>query len=369
MTNSTTVIAEAGVNHNGQLDLAIELVDCAAESGANFIKFQTYRAEALASKRAKKAAYQKRSTNPNDSQLQMLQRLELSFDDHKVISRHCTDKGIQFLSSPFDISSLEFLTKTLGLKSIKLGSGELTNAPLLYAAAKTGVDIILSTGMSSIAEIEEALGVFAYGICKKHPPSSRRDFSEILLDSSVWPALAERITLLHCTTEYPAAVEEANLRAMNTLRKAFGVKVGYSDHTLGTSVSLAAVALGACVIEKHFTLDRNLPGPDHAASLEPSELTSFVTAIRDVERSLGSGIKQPSTNESLNRSIVRKSILAGTDILAGKILTHDNMTIKRPGCGISPMEYWDLLGAVTSCDLKQDDPIDWKYIKIGKLKY
>ncbi len=344
----TLIIAEAGVNHNGDLNMALELVDKAAEVGADFVKFQTFKATELASVSAKKANYQTRTTDAAESQLSMLQRLELTLEDHQAIMARCDEKGVRFLSTPFDLDSLSLLTDTFALPEIKLGSGELTNAPLLLAAGRKGVRIILSTGMGSLSEVEEALGVLAFAMCREGQPKSRADFAEVLLDPDVWPVLAGRVTLLHCTTEYPAAAEDANLRAMETMRCAFGLKVGYSDHTVGQAVSLAAVTLGACVLEKHFTLDRALPGPDHAASLEPGELASLIGGVRTVERALGTGIKQPGAAEVTNRAVARKSLLAARDLPEGHVLTAEDIMVKRPGNGISPMMLWDIAGTVTT---------------------
>ncbi|AUJ65713.1 N-acetylneuraminate synthase (plasmid) [Aestuarium zhoushanense] len=344
----TIIIAEAGVNHNGDMDIALALVDKAAEAGADYVKFQTFKATKLASPSAKKASYQTRTTDGAESQLAMLQRLELSLEGYHTIMARCAEKGVRFLSTPFDLDSLSLLTDTFALPEIKLGSGELTNAPLLLAAGRSRVKIILSTGMGSLAEVEEALGVLAFAMCRDGQPRGRADFAEALLDPAVWPVLAERVTLLHCTTEYPAAVEDTNLRAMETLRRAFGVQVGYSDHTVGEAVSLAAVALGACVLEKHFTLDRTLPGPDHAASMEPDELASLVRGVRAVERALGTGIKQPGAAEVANRAVARKSLLAARDLPEGHVLTQDDIAVKRPGDGISPMALWDTIGSVTT---------------------
>lgn len=356
----TLIIAEAGVNHNGNIDMALELVDAAALAGADYVKFQTFKATSLASPRAKKASYQLRNTNVNESQLAMLQRLELSVDDHKAIMLRCTEKGVKFLSTPFDLDSLDLLTQTFSLPEIKLGSGELTNAPLLLAAARSGVKIILSTGMGSLAEVEEALGVLAFGMCRRKEPIGRSDFAKVLLDPTVWPVLANHVKLLHCTTEYPAMVEDTNLRAMATLRSAFGLKVGYSDHTVGNSVSLAAVALGACVLEKHFTLDRDLPGPDHAASLEPKDLALLIQSVRRVECALGTGIKQPSLPEVANRPVARKSILARRNLTKGHVLELEDMVVKRPDGGVSPMALWDLVGQPLENDISKDEPINVK---------
>lgn len=357
MTSSTLIIAEAGVNHNGDLAMALELVNKAAEAGADYVKFQTFRATKLASASAKKAGYQTRTTDGAENQLAMLQRLELSIADHEAIIARCADKGVRFLSTPFDLDSLALLTQTFALPEIKLGSGELTNAPLLLAAGRSGVKIILSTGMGSLAEVEEALGVLAFAMCREGQPKGRADFAEILLDPAVWPLLAKRVTLLHCTTEYPAAAEDTNLRAMNTMRRAFGLSVGYSDHTVGQAVSLAAVALGACVLEKHFTLDRTLPGPDHAASLEPDELTALVSGVRVVESALGTGIKQPGAAEVANRTVVRKSLLAARDLRKGHVLTLDDIAVKRPGDGISPMALWDMAGRVTARNVAEGETL------------
>ena len=357
MSLSTRIIAEAGVNHNGSLKMALELVDVAAEAGADYVKFQTFNADKLASSRAIKAAYQMRATSVSENQLDMLKKLELSIDDHKAIIRRCRDHGIHFLSTPFDLDSLALLTDQLMLPEIKLGSGELTNGPLLLAAGRSEAKIILSTGMGSLAEVEEALGVLAFAMCKTGQPKQRADFAETLLDPAVWPVLSERVTLLHCTTEYPAAVEDTNLNAMDTMRRAFGVAVGYSDHTKGDAISLAAVALGATVIEKHITLDRNLPGPDHDASLEPSELASLIVSIRAVEKALGTGIKQPSNAEVQNRVAVRKSLIATQDISEGQSITSEVISIKRPGNGVSPMMHWDMLGVKAKRSIGRGEPL------------
>lgn len=361
MTNfKTLIIAEAGVNHNGNLEMALELVDQAAQSGADFVKFQTFISTELASANAKKAAYQARTTDNTETQLQMLQHLELSEEDHHLIIKRCSEKGIRFLSTPFDIKSLSLLTKSFNLPVIKLGSGELTNAPLLLEAGRSAAKIILSTGMGSLAEVEEALGVLAFSMCRHGQPKTRADFLEVLLDPIVWHKLADSVTLLHCTTEYPAAMEDTNLNSMETMRRAFGLKVGYSDHTKGFGVSLAAVALGACVLEKHFTLDRTLPGPDHSASLEPEELSQLVQSVRDVELALGTGIKQPSSAEISNREVARKSLLAKRDLGAGHVLTFQDIVVKRPGNGMSPMEFWDVIGQPLESDVKKDVVINVK---------
>lgn len=355
MRLGTLVIAEAGVNHNGDLEMALQLVDKAAAAGADYVKFQTFKAENLAAAHAEKAEYQVRTTRSAESQLTMLKKLELSLEDHEKIISHCKQKGVRFLSTPFDLESLALLTNTFSLSEIKLGSGELNNAPLLLAAGRTKAKIILSTGMGSLAEVEEALGVLAFAMCRKGQPKGRTDFADVLLDPHVWPILAKRVALMHCTTEYPAAICDTNLNAMKTLRQAFGLRIGYSDHTEGDAVSLAAVALGACIIEKHFTLDRTLPGPDHCASLEPEELKSLIQRIRIIEQAFGTGIKQPGKAEVANRSVVRKSLLAAKDLPVGHLLRLEDIEVKRPGYGVSPMALWDVIGTITERDVSKGE--------------
>jgi len=351
----TVIIAEAGVNHNGSLDRALELVDKAAIAGADVIKFQTFDAAKLASARAKKADYQVRNGEESGGQLEMLRRLQLSHDDHRRIIERCEATGIRFLSSPFDVASLRFLVENLGLAQIKLGSGELTNAPILFEAGRLKVDLILSTGMATLGEIEEALGVIALALGGGDPQPSRAAFADALARPEAWQLLKRHVTLLHCTTEYPAPDAETNLLAMDTLRAAFGLRVGYSDHTQGISIGIAAAARGALVIEKHFTLSRSLPGPDHAASLEPDELTEFVREVRRTEVALGSGVKQPGASEARNRDVARKSLVAARDLTAGAILTDADVVVKRPGGGISPMMYWEIIGTRLDSDKAQDD--------------
>lgn len=355
---SAIVIAEAGVNHNGDIDLALELVDKAAEAGADFVKFQTFKADKLASAAASKAAYQKTTTDAGESQLDMLRRLELTPESHRVLIDRCAQKGIAFLSTAFDLDSLAFLAADLGLKTLKLGSGELINGPILLAAARSGMRLMLSTGMGSLAEVEEALGVIAFGLLREGAPSGRADFAEMLLNPASWEALRERVTLLHCTTEYPAAVEDTNLRAIDTMRQTFGLSVGYSDHTEGNAISIAAVARGASVIEKHFTLDQTMEGPDHAASVEPDQLADLVRGIRAVEAALGSGIKQPSPSEIRNRPIVRKSLHAARDLPVGRRFGEGDVLALRPGTGVSPMLYWDMLGREIARNYKDGDMLD-----------
>lgn len=352
------IIAEAGVNHNGDPEVALELVDAAAAAGADMVKFQTFDARRLASAGAPKAAYQTRSTDPAESQFDMLSRLQLSLEAHHELKARCDKRGIAFLSSPFDIESLHFLTDAVGLDTIKLGSGELTNAPLLLAAARTEANLIISSGMATLSEIEEALGVVAFGLVNSHDAEPSRDaFLAGLLDRDARSALRERVMLLHCTTEYPAAVEDSNLRAIDTIRAAFGIEVGYSDHTEGDAVAIAAVARGARVIEKHFTLDRSLPGPDHAASIEPEDLSLLVRNIRKVEQALGDGLKFPSPAEIANRSAARKSLCAARDLPSGRVLTLDDITVKRPGTGLPPIKLWETVGRELKVPLAADDPI------------
>ncbi len=339
----TLIIAEAGVNHDGQLDKAVRLIDCAAEAGADMVKFQSFRSRKLAAAHAPKASYQKAQTDAAESQLEMLSRLELSEEDHEKLVAHCRERGIGFLSTPFDSESLEMLVKTISLPCIKIGSGELTNAPLLLDVGSRGVDIILSTGMATLAEVEQALGVLGFAMGGGEGPSEAA-FSEALCEDEVWEVLRARVTLMQCTTDYPARAEDTNLRAMDTMAQAFGLPVGYSDHTDGNAIALAAVARGARVIEKHFTLDRGHPGPDHAASIEPEALAELVRDIRRVEASLGNGIKQPAKTELENRSIVRKSLVAARDLQAGHVLEPEDIALMRPGTGHPPVTLWDRVG-------------------------
>ena len=363
------IIAEAGVNHNGDRDRALALVDAAADAGADAVKFQTFKAEELASTNAPKAAYQNETTDAAESQFEMLKRLELPHDLHRELIERCTERDIQFLSTPFDTGSLHFLVEDLGLRVLKIPSGEITNGPLLFHAGKSGCEIILSTGMSTINDIREALGVLALAMTKPAAPPSRDGFAAAFESENGKAALAEKITLLHSTTEYPAPVEDANLNAMETMRGAFGLRVGLSDHTEGIAVAIAAAALGAEVIEKHFTLDRNLPGPDHKASLEPAELTEMIAGIRAaeeksgdgirvVEAALGDGVKKPQPSEVKNMAIARKSLIALRPIKEGEPFTEDNLGVKRPGTGASPMEYWERLGRTADRDFDPDEALD-----------
>ena len=329
------VIAEAGVNHNGNLELAHALVDAAADAGADAVKFQTFRAKELVSVSAPKAQYQKQTTDASESQLAMIRRLELDEAAHGVLLEHCRQRAIRFLSSPFDIPSVRFL-QSLGMKTFKIPSGEITNVPYLREIGECAENVILSTGMSTLGDIEQAIGILTQA-------GTRR----------------EHITLLHCTTEYPAPVNEINLRAMETLRRAFpGVcGVGYSDHTEGIHIPIAAAAMGASVIEKHFTLDRTMEGPDHKASLEPDQLSHMICAIRDIEVALGDGIKRPSPSEFANMAVARKSLVAARHIHKGELFTEENLTAKRPGTGISPLLWDQYIGTIAARDYQPDDLI------------
>ena len=334
MRDQVIIIAEAGVNHNGSMNTAKKLIDAASRAGVDYVKFQTFKADKMVTKAASRATYQDTNTGDQDSQFDMLKKLEISEKMHLELIHYCESKNIKFLSTAFDLESLTFL-KSLGLELAKIPSGEITNLPYLRAMAKLFPEIILSTGMANMDEIKAAFRVLIENGTKQ-----------------------ENITILHCNTEYPTPMDDVNLKAMLHIKKELGVEIGYSDHTLGIEVPIAAVALGAKVIEKHFTLDRNLPGPDHKASLEPEELKAMVTSIRNIELSIsGSGIKEPSVSESKNKSIVRKSIVAGINILKGEIFSETNLALKRPGTGIDPMTWDNILGTRAVKDYKQDDLI------------
>jgi N,N'-diacetyllegionaminate synthase len=328
------VIAEAGVNHNGSLETAKRLVEVAANAGADFVKFQTFNADDIVTKTADKAEYQKIATGNDVSQYEMLKSLELTSDMHEQLLEHCDNFSIGFLSTGFDQSSVAYLV-SLGQQLVKVPSGEITNLPYLKFVGSLGLPVILSTGMSSLEEVGDALSVLKNAGTDK-----------------------DRVTVLHCTSEYPAPFENVNLNAMQTISKEFGVSVGYSDHTTGIEISIAAAALGATVIEKHFTLDRALPGPDHKASLEPDELVALVKSIRNIEIALGAGSKVPSNGENTNKVIARKSIVARQDIHSGDSFTVDNLTTKRPGTGVSPMKWHEILGKTATRDYLQDEIIE-----------
>lgn len=331
---SVLIIAEAGVNHNGSMEIAKQLVDVAVEAGVDIIKFQTFKAERLVSKTAKQAEYQKQNIGDgNDSQYEMLKKLELSEENHEELIAYCKEKGIRFWSTAFDFESMDYL-HSLGLGLWKIPSGEITNYPFIRKIASYGEDVIMSTGMCETKDIQNAVNVLLrYGVRK------------------------EQITLLHCNTQYPTPYQDVNLNAMTSIKDEFDIQIGYSDHTSGIEVPIAAVALGAKVIEKHFTIDRNLPGPDHKASLEPHELKAMVSAIRHIEQALGDGIKRVSDSEKANISVARKSIVAACPIKKGEQLTEENLTVKRPGIGLSPMLWDKVIGTIAIKDYEEEDLI------------
>lgn len=328
------IIAEAGVNHNGSLEIVKKMIDAAISTGANAVKFQSFKAEKVISKYAPKAEYQRNVTDEEESQLDMLKKMELDFKAHKELIDYCKNRGIEFLSSAFDLESIELLDK-LGLEIFKIPSGEITNLPYLRKIGSLKKKIIMSTGMADLEEIRNALNI----LIKAGTPK-------------------ENITVLHCTTEYPAPFEDVNLSAMFTIKDTFKVGVGYSDHTLGIEVPIAAVALGATIIEKHFTLDKNMEGPDHKTSLDPTELKIMVKSIRNIEKTLGDGIKKPSSSELKNKPIVRKSIIASRYIEKGECFTEENITVKRPGTGISPMEWNNMIGKSAKRNFAEDELIE-----------
>lgn len=328
------IIAEAGVNHNGDIELAKKLIDVAAEAGADIVKFQTFKADRLATRASQKADYQAKTTDISESQHDMLRRLELTEQMHLELIAHCATRNIAFFSTGFDIDSIDLLL-SLEQDHFKIPSGEITNLPYLRYVGQFGKSIILSSGMATMGEIEAALDVLEKaGTQRGH------------------------ITVLHCTTEYPTPMSEVNLRAMQSIHSAFGVTVGYSDHTSGIEVAIAAVAMGATVIEKHFTLDRNLPGPDHKASLEPAELKAMVAAIRNIEIAVGDGIKRPTPSEVRNKPVVRKSLVASRAIKEGEVFSAQNITIKRPGTGVSPMLWDEIIGRTAARNFSEDELIE-----------
>jgi N-acetylneuraminate synthase len=352
--NQIFIIAEAGVNHNGSLKTARQLVEVAAAAGADAVKFQTFKAENVISRYAPKADYQKATTGETESQLEMVRRLELDHSSHETLLACCQGANLEFRSTPFDLESVELLVK-LGIARLKVPSGEITNAPLLLKMARTGLPMIMSTGMASLGEVEAALGVLAFGYLNWRERPLREGFSRAWREGH--GVLQEKVTLLHCTSEYPAPFKEVNLRAMETLARAFSLPVGYSDHTPGIAIPIAAAARGATVIEKHFTLDKDLPGPDHRASLDPGELTAMIQGIRQVEVALGTPHKLPAPSELKNRKVARKSLVAARSIREGERFTEENLTSKRPGNGISPMYYWDWIGKVSERDFQPDEII------------
>lgn len=340
------IIAEAGVNHNGQRDLAFALVDAAAEAGADAVKFQTFDAAKLASKSAPKAAYQKQSTDAAESQLAMLRKLELPREWHAGLQAHARQKGIEFLSTAFDTDSLAFLVD-LGMPLFKIPSGELTNGPLLWQFARSGKPLVLSTGMATLSEVEQGLAIVAHALSAEAEPASIDDVWRSWSRADWRARLHGHVTLLHCTSQYPTPFAEVNLRGMDTLAQAFGLSVGYSDHTEGILIPVAAVARGAKIIEKHFTLDRSLPGPDHKASLEPAELTQMVRDIRALQAALGDGGKTPQPSEWDTRQAARQQVVAARDIAAGSVLARADLSTARCGSGLPPTALWGLVGLRT----------------------
>ena len=331
-SNHVYIIAEAGVNHNGSLELAKKLVDAAADAGADAVKFQTFVPDNLVSKYADKADYQKETTEQSESQLEMLRKLMLKKEWHQILIDYAKTKGIQFISTPFDLESIDFLA-TLDLPFYKIPSGDITNLPYLEKIGKLGKPVVLSTGMSNMDEVKEAAGILKNNGCPK-------------------------VSVLHCNTQYPTPYEDVNLRAMTSLREELELVIGYSDHTLGIEVPIAAVAMGATIIEKHFTLDKTMEGPDHKASLEPDELIAMVRAIRNIEKASGNGDKRVTESESANRAVARKSIVAKRDIKKGEVLSDNNITVKRPGTGISPMRWYEVIGKTAIHDFEEDELIE-----------
>jgi N-acetylneuraminate synthase len=358
MQHPVRVIAEAGVNHNGSLDLAFQLIQVAKNAGADFVKFQTFRSGSVISRHAVTAEYQRRNTGNVETQLELVTKLELNDADFQKIFAHCAACGIAFMSTPFDHESLDYLCSGLNVGEIKLASGEVTNGPLLLASARSGKPIILSTGMSTLGEVEIALGVLAFGYLGREERPSAAAFQSAFRSEEGQACLRKYVTLLHCTTEYPSPVGEVNLRAMDTMAAAFGLPVGLSDHTPGIAVAIAAAARGAVIIEKHFTLSRDLPGPDHKASLEPDELKALVDGVHAATAALGNGIKVPAPAEIKNIAIARRSLIARRPIAIGEVFTEDNLIAKRPATGMSPMKYWDLVGRRATRAYEADDMVD-----------
>lgn len=358
MKKNTYIIAEAGVNHNGSLEMAKELVKVAKEAGADAVKFQTFKAENLVTKQAQQAAYQIENLGEASSQFAMLKKLELTYDEFVELQSFCQKEQIEFLSTPFDFESVDFLLDELAITKAKIPSGELTNAPFIHYIATKRKQIILSTGMATIEEINEALAFIAYGLAQPNEPVILKHVGAFYETKEAKEALKKYVTLLHCTTQYPAPMDSINLRAMNEMVKIFNLPIGLSDHSEGINIPIAAVSMGSKIIEKHFTLDKTLEGPDHIASLNPVELKAMVKGIRDVELALGDGIKKPTTIELQNRMPARKSLVAKTPIKAGELFTTDNLTVKRPGLGIAPSKYWSYIGETALKSYDEDALID-----------
>lgn len=356
---SVFIIAEAGVNHNGDLSNAFKLIDAAYDAGANAVKFQIFKSENLVTDKVLKANYQQINQSSLDSQFSMLKKLEMPFRNFKKLKLYSDKKGIQFLSTAFDDESLDYLINNISVQKLKISSGDLTNAPLLLKSAQSKKNIILSTGMSNLSEIRQSLSVIAFGLISSKKPSIN-GFKEAFNSELGQNALKQKVTLLHCTSEYPAPYAEINLNAITTIMDKFKIPVGYSDHTEGVAASIAAVTLGAKIIEKHFTLDRSMEGPDHKASLEPDELKKFVEVVRITETSLGSFIKEAQPSEKKNIEFSRRFIVAAKDIIVGDEFTEENLTVKRAGKGINPINYWELIGKKSNKSYKMNDLIHFK---------
>ena len=353
---STYIIAEAGVNHNGDINLAKQLIEIAKKAGADAVKFQTFKTEQLVTETATQAKYQVNNLGEATSQFDMLKKLELSFGEFRELLQYCNEIGIEFLSTPFDRESADFLIDELNIKTVKISSGDLTNIPFLYYIARKNKPIIISSGMATVEEIDEALAYICYGL------AGLTDMDEVKVSNFAQSEegqqlLSKYVTLLHCTTEYPAPFNSINLRAINYLQKRYPLAIGLSDHSEGIEVGIAAVALGATVIEKHFTIDRTMEGPDHVASLSPEELTYMVKGIRNIELAMGMETKEPSAIELENRRVARKSLVANCDIQQGELFTESNITVKRPGYGMAPSLYWNVVGQVAKKSYQKDDLI------------
>ncbi|MFP3917203.1 N-acetylneuraminate synthase [Lysinibacillus telephonicus] len=354
----TYIIAEAGVNHNGSLELAKELVKVAKEAGADAIKFQTYKTETLVTKSALQANYQVENLGEKTSQFDMLKKLELTYKNFAELQQYCESLQIEFLSTPFDFESVDFLLDTLKINNVKIPSGELTNSPFVHYISTKQKPIILSTGMATIEEIEEALSFIAFGLANPKKEVTYKEVQNFYKTKEAQKILNEFVTLLHCTTEYPAPFETINLNAMVEMKRKFDLTIGLSDHSQGISIPIAAVAMGAQVIEKHFTLDKKLEGPDHIASLNPDELKEMIKSVREVENALGNGLKHPTEIELHNRIPARKSLVAKYQIHAGEVFSKENLTFKRPGNGIPPSEYWNYIGKTAKNSYQEDELIN-----------
>ena len=354
---STYIIAEAGVNHNGQLSNAISLIDHASQAGADAIKFQIFSASNLVVSSAKPANYQKKNLKSNISQQKMLSQLELKKNDFIKLNQYCITQNIDFLCTPFDIDALYFLVKDLKLKTIKISSPDILNGQLLFETAKLGVDTIISSGMAKLGEIEYALSILAAGYCFPSEVPNQENLARLYNHKDAQECIKEKVTILHCNSDYPTKISDVNLRNLTTLQNTFQAPIGFSDHTTDLDISATAVALGATVIEKHFTTDKALPGPDHLASLNPQELKHMILKIRKVEQALGNYIKWPTLSEYENITSVRRSLFANIDIKKGETFTKENLTLKRPGNGISSQHYWDYIGKISKKDYRKDELI------------